>query len=73
MTLTDAIEITDEQRKTLVKLAKAQAAAKEATALRAQLAGFVQDNEAALKYGVTVDGLRLGVKISRQLTAELAA
>ena len=65
-----SIQLTDDQLKELHALAKAQAAAEEAKTIRARFKGFTEDNVDALLDGFTVDGLVLGVKVSRQLTVE---
>lgn len=66
------LELTAEQIKELKTLARAQEYAEEAKVIRSRFKAFVDDNENALRSGVEVDGLRLGVKVSKQLTVELA-
>lgn len=61
------IELSDTQLKELRKLARAQKAAEEAKEIRARFKSFTDDNEDALRNGLTVDGLTLGIKISKQL------
>jgi len=67
------VKITDEQVKELKRLAKAIKAAAEATEIKKRFKAFVDDNEDALRDGVEIDGLVVGVKISKQLTVEEAA
>ena len=61
------IELPDTQLKELRKLARAQKAAEEAKEIRAHFKSFTDNNEDALRDGLTVDGLTLGIKISKQL------
>jgi len=65
--------LTDEQVKELRRLAKATRAAAEAAEIKKRFKAFVDDNEHALRDGLEVDGLILGVKISKQLTVEEAS
>ena len=67
------IELTDEQVRELHKLAKAMRDAAEATEIRRRFKAFVDDNEDALRGGVEIGGLVVGVKVSKQLTVEEAA
>lgn len=67
------IKITPEQLKELKRLAKAIKAAAEATEIKKRFKAFIDDNEEALRDGVEIDGLVIGVKISKQLTVEEAA
>jgi len=67
------IKITDEQVKELKRLAKAIKAAAEATEIKKRFKAFVDDNEDALRDGVEIDGLVVGVKITKQLVVEEAA
>ena len=65
-----AIKLTDAQLNDLKKLAKAQKSAEEAKEIRTRLKSFTDDNEAALREGIEVEGLVLGIKFSKQLTVE---
>ena len=67
------IKITPEQIKELKRLAKAIKAAAEAAEIKKRFKAFIDDNEDALRDGVEIDGLVIGVKISKQLTVEEAA
>jgi len=67
------VKITDEQVKELKRLAKAIKAAAEAAEIKKRFKAFVDDNEDALRDGVEIDGLVVGVKISKQLVVEEAA
>lgn len=67
---TKKFNITDEQIKELKKLARAQRYAEEAKQIRARFKAFTEDNLDTLVEGVEIDGLMLGVKISKQLTVE---
>jgi len=66
------VKITDEQIKELKRLAKAVKAAAEASEIKKRFKAFVDDNEDALRDGVEIDGLLVGVKITKQLTVEEA-
>jgi len=67
------INITNEQIKELRRLAKAIKCAAEATEIKKRFKAFIDDNEDALRDGVEIDGLIVGVKITKQLTVEEAA
>lgn len=67
---TKKFNITDAQLKELKKLARAQRCAEEAREIRARFKAFTEDNLDSLLGGVEIDGLMLGVKISKQLTVE---
>lgn len=67
------VELTDEQVRELHKLAKAMRYAAEATEIRRRFKAFVDDNEDALRGGVEIGGLVVGVKVSKQLTVEEVA
>lgn len=64
------IELNDEQKRELKKLAKAIRAADQVKNIRARFKGFVDDNFDALLGGVEIDGLELKVKISKTLVVE---
>lgn len=64
------IELNDEQKRELKKLAKAIRAADQVKLIRARFKGFVDDNFDALLGGVEIDGLELKVKISKTLVVE---
>ena len=65
------IKITPEQKKDLKALCEAIKAAAAAKKLRERLKSFAEDNEEALlsKEGVCVDGLRVTLKVAKQLNA----
>ena len=67
------VNITPEQLKELKRLAKAIKAAAEAAEIKKRFKAFIDDNEDALREGVEIDGLVIGVKVSKQLTVEEAA
>jgi len=67
------VELTTEQIKELRRLARAIKAAAEASDIKKRFKAFVDDNEEALRDGVEIDGLIVGVKITKQLTVEEAA
>jgi len=67
-----AIKLTTEQVKELKTLCEAARAAEEAKKIRGRFKAFMEDNEEALKEGVEVSGLRLGIHYSKQLTVEEA-
>lgn len=70
--MTKKFNITDDQIKELKKLARAQRYAEEAKQIRSRFKAFTEDNLDALLEGVEIEGLMLGVKISKQLTVEEA-
>jgi len=47
-------------------------AAEEAKRIRGRFKAFMEDNEEALKNGVEISGLRLGIHYTKQLTVEEA-
>ena len=63
------IKITPEQKKDLKALCEAIKAAAAAKKLRERFKAFVDDNEEALRTedGLLVDGLKVTLKISKQL------
>ena len=63
------IKITPEQKKDLKALCEAIKAAATAKKLRERFKAFVDDNEEALRTedGLLVDGLKVTLKISKQL------
>ena len=65
------IKITTEQKKDLKALCEAIKAAAAAKKLRERLKSFAEDNEEALlaKEGIRVDGLRVTLKVAKQLNA----
>ena len=65
------IKITPEQKKDLKALCEAIKAAATAKKLRERFKPFAEDNEEALlsKEGVCVDGLRVTLKVAKQLNA----
>ena len=65
------IKITPEQKKDLKALCEAIKAAAAAKKLRERLKSFAEDNEEALlaKEGIRVDGLRVTLKVAKQLNA----
>lgn len=67
------VQITEDQLKELRRLAKAIKCAAEASDIKKRFKAFVDDNEDALREGVEIDGLVIGVKITKQLTVEEAA
>jgi len=67
------IELTETQLKELHKLARAQKYAEDAKEIRKRFKAFVEDNQADLAEGLEVDGMKLGVKVSLQLTVEEAS
>lgn len=67
------IELSAEQLRELRKLAKAMKCAAEASDIRKRFKAFVDDHEDALRDGVEIGGLVVGVKISKQLTVEEVA
>jgi len=64
------IKLSKEQSQELHTLAKAIRAAAEAAEIKKRFKAFVDDNEEALREGVEIDGLLIGVKITKQLTVE---
>ena len=65
------IKITPEQKKDLKALSEAIKAAAAAKKLRERLKPFAEDNEEALlsKEGIRVDGLKVTLKVAKQLNA----
>ena len=65
------IKITPEHKKDLKALCEAIKAAAAAKKLRERLKSFAEDNEEALlaKEGIRVDGLRVTLKVAKQLNA----
>ena len=65
------IKITPEHKKDLKALCEAIKAAAAAKKLRERLKPFAEDNEEALlsKEGVCVDGLKVTLKVAKQLNA----
>ena len=65
------IKITPEQKKDLKALCEAIKAAAAAKKLRERLKSFAEDNEEALlsKEGIRVDGLKVTLKVAKQLNA----
>ena len=65
------IKITPEQKKDLKALCEAIKAAATAKKLRERFKAFVDDNEEALlsKEGIRVDGLKVTLKVAKQLNA----
>ena len=65
------IKITTEQKKDLKALCEAIKSAAAAKKLRERLKSFAEDNEEALlaKEGIRVDGLRVTLKVAKQLNA----
>ena len=66
------VTLTTDQVKELKTLCAAAKAAEEAKKIRGRFKAFMEDNEEALKDGVEVAGLRLGIHYSKQLTVEEA-
>ena len=66
-----SIKLTTEQVKELKALAEAAQKAAEAKKIRERFKAFMEDNEDALRAGITTDGLKLGIHYSKQLTVEL--
>jgi len=64
------ITVTADQLKELKRLAKSIKAAAEASEIKKRFKAFVDDNEDALREGVEIDGLMIGVKVTKQLTVE---
>ena len=65
------IKITTEQKKDLKALCEAIKSAAAAKKLRERLKPFAEDNEEALlsKEGIRVDGLKVTLKVAKQLNA----
>ena len=65
------IKITTEQKKDLKALCEAIKSAAAAKKLRERFKAFIDDNEEALRTedGFTVDGLRVTLKVAKQLNA----
>ena len=65
------IKITPEHKKDLKALSEAIKAAAAAKKLRERLKPFAEDNEEALlsKEGIRVDGLKVTLKVAKQLNA----
>ena len=65
------IKITPEHKKDLKALCEAIKAAAAAKKLRERFKAFVDDNEEALlsKEGIRVDGLKVTLKVAKQLNA----
>ena len=65
------IKITPEQKKDLKALSEAIKAAAKAKKLRERLKPFAEDNEEALlaEEGIRVDGLKVTLKVAKQLNA----
>jgi len=70
--MTKQIKLTNEQVKELKTLSVAVKAAEEAKRIRGRFKAFMEDNEEALKNGVEISGLRLGIHYTKQLTVEEA-
>ena len=66
------ITLTKEQIGELKKLAEYSHNADEAKKIRERFKAFTEDNFDALKEGINVDGLVLGVKVTKQLTVKEA-
>ncbi len=66
------IRLSAEQVGELKTLCEAAKAAETAKRIRGRFKAFMEDNEDALKDGVEVSGLRLGIHYSKQLTVEEA-
>ena len=64
---TKAIKITPEQKKELKALCAAIKAADEAKRLRGRLKTFMEDNEPILRQGIVMDGMKVLVRVSKQL------
>ncbi len=63
----NAIKITPEQKKELKALCAACKAAEDAKRLRGRLKTFMEDNEPILRQGIVFDGMKLLVRVSKQL------
>lgn len=70
---TKTIKLTPEQVKELKTLARAIRAAAEASDIKKRFKWLIDDHEAALREGVDLSGLHLGVKVSKQLVVEEVA
>ena len=66
------ITLTKEQVSELKKLAEYSRNADEAKKIRERFKAFTEDNFDALKEGIDIDGLVLGVKVTKQLTVKEA-
>ena len=64
---TKAIKVTPEQKRELKALCVATKAADEAKRLRGRLKTFMEDNEALLRQGIVIDGMKVLVRVSKQL------
>ena len=64
---TKAIKVTPEQKRELKALCAATKAADEAKRLRGRLKTFMEDNEALLRQGIVIDGMKVVVRVSKQL------
>jgi len=67
------IKLTKEQITELKQLCEAARMAEDAKRIRGRFKAFMEDNEALLREGVEVAGLKLGIHYSKQLTVEEAA
>lgn len=66
------IKLTKEQIGELKKLAEYQKNSDEAKKIRERFKAFTEDNFDSLQEGLEIDGLILGVKVSKQLTVKEA-
>ena len=66
------VKLSNEQIKELKTLCIAARQAEEAKKIRGRFKAFLEDNEEALKEGVEISGLKLGIHYSKQLTVEEA-
>ena len=64
---TKAIKVTPEQKRELKALCAATKAADEAKRLRGRLKTFMEDNETLLRQGIVIDGMKVLVRVSKQL------
>ena len=62
-----AIKITPEQKRELKALCVACKAADEAKRLRGRLKTFMEDNEELLRQGLVFEGMKILVRVSKQL------
>lgn len=66
------VTLSKEQIGELKKLAEYSKCADEAKKIRERFKAFTEDNFDALKDGIDIDGLILGVKVTKQLTVKEA-
>ena len=66
------IKLNNEQVEELKTLCVAIRYAEAAKRIRGRFKAFLEDNEEALKEGVEISGLKLGIHYSKQLTVEEA-